>query len=114
MASYLCDDGDGNAATFLITSLAEGEVLALCPDHLATWVAVMYHGVFETPDEPIGQTLPDPVTGDETDDDQAADDQPDNPIAEPGVTAPPTMPPAGDGDHVNPVEPADAEDSVSV
>lgn len=126
--AYNCDTGDGNQASMLITNLEAGETLALCGPDFVDWIAAMHQTLN---DKAAGETAtaPDPVTGDDTDDDAARDTVAPagidpytvpveqgglNPIADPPATAPATTPPAGDGVHVNPVPPGTAPDPATV
>lgn len=81
--SYHCDSEDGNEAAFLMTNLEAGEVAAWCGACLPAFVDQLYASVHSQDltdlDKPDAEPVPDvpvtdPVTGDETDDDAAADD----------------------------------------
>lgn len=89
---YTCDSDDGNAANILITILDEGETLAVCNLCFPAWIAMMHNelnppqadaeppqqldgpsalDVAESAD--LASSTVDPVTGDESDEDEHAD-----------------------------------------
>lgn len=74
---YACDSDDGMAAAVLITNLGSGDVLAACPVCAPALMRSVAE-VIEANSAPQPEAATDPVTGDETDDDDAAD--PDAPI----------------------------------
>lgn len=72
---YSCDNDDGNAAIILVTDLSgETEALALCGPCLPTWIEVMNNELNVTPAR-VDAVPTDPITGDDTDEDEHADGQ---------------------------------------
>lgn len=94
---YRCDGDDANPVVVIITDQIEAETIALCAEHYPAFVRAMYDAMFPTP-EPVkaaskprggrkgkadapaeldGQlsAVPDPESGDDTDEDEAADAQ---------------------------------------
>lgn len=79
---YQCDNEDGMAAEFVMTMLDGGDTLALCGPCLKVWVGSSHAAMFAADVAAAAPAATDPVTGDETDEDEHADD------AEPAAPVP--------------------------
>lgn len=112
---YTCDSGDPNPVVMIITNQAEAETSALCGECFLLWIRGAYEAIFgpaETPAKgskrkPKAETPPaepgdsgeapgpvaDPVTGDETDEDEARDASADYGDRLPGETRQPEQVP---------------------
>jgi hypothetical protein len=90
---YQCFADDGQEAILLVTNLAEGDTLGVCPEHLPDWAQTFLTSVTGREWAPVeGST--EPTTGDATDEDEAADGGPVTPA--PAAPEPTAEPEAGD------------------
>lgn len=103
--AYRCDQHPESMAVLLITNLDNGDVVALCPLCVGPWAVALGEAFGAYDAGLLAQANTDPATGDDTDDDAAADDQPaavPEPGPEPKVGGDPAdpqpNPAAGDGD----------------
>lgn len=88
---YQCFTGDDNAPVLLVTNLEAGDTLAVCAEDLTVYAANLLEAITGTPWAPVALSVPDPETGDETDepDDGApAELPPPPPVPVPGEAAP--------------------------
>jgi hypothetical protein len=105
---YQCFTDDNNEVAILVTNLANGETLAVCPEHLADYAVGLLQAATGVTWAPAADEATDPASDEPTDEDEAGDG-PTSPDPEPGPAAPPPVTGPGSADE----DQADEGDQVA-